>query len=397
MTNTPKKQGTGKVCIIRHGHFPRDRRVIKEVQALCEAGYSVDVICLKAPGEKRREVVDSANVYRLNKRFRRGPMWRYALEYGWSLASFTVMVSVLYFRRFYDCVQVNTLPDFLVFSALVPRLFGAKIVLDMHEPTPEMYQTISGADYSPMLFRLIVFLERISIKFAHRVYAVNDTIRERYIERGSPRHKIHVVRNVPLEGFSRMLPSPPAVKNGFQLLTHGAILKRYGHEVLIRALPLLRKHITGLHLFIVGEGEDENRLKVLCDTLDVSEMVTFTGRVPFEDVGGFIQAADVGVVPLLDTPFSELCQPNKLFEYVASKRPVVCSRLAAIEESFDDTALMLFEAGNSNDLARCVLELYHNPAKGREIALQAYRRYDELRWRKTKHDYLRVFESLLNP
>lgn len=384
---------TTAICVVRHGYYPEDPRIFKEVRALCEANYAVDVLCLKRPGEKSSELVGKAQVYRLSHQHQRRSLLRYFYEYGLSFSKMLVMVTALHFRRSYDCIQVNTLPDPLVFVTIIPRLLGARVLLDMHEPTPELFITKYGENNSRLILKLIVFMEQLSIKYADAVLTVNEILRQRFIERGAHGHKIRVVRNVPDEGFSTNILGQ-SLTRGLTLLTHGTILEIYGQEVIVRALSLLRDKVDELQLFIVGDGENAQQVYSLIEELGCSDIVTFTGRVPFSRIGEFINAADIGVVPLLRSPWSELCQPNKMFEYIACRKPVIVSRLKAIEESFDDSCVMFFEPGNHEDLARSIFELYNDPQKRRALADNAYRRYEKMRWRETKRTYLKVIEDL---
>ena len=58
-----------------------------------------------------------------------------------------VKVTNLHFKKKFSVIQVNTMPDFLVFSTLIPKLFGAKIVLHIHEPTPELWKVKFGYNF----------------------------------------------------------------------------------------------------------------------------------------------------------------------------------------------------------------------------------------------------------
>ena len=73
---------------------------------------------------------------------------------------------------------------------------------------------------------------------------------------------------------------------------------------------------------------------------------------------------------------------------------MIASKFKAIEETFDSESVMFFEAGNEKDLARCVLELYENPVKGETLAVNAYSRYELLKWNKTKNDYVKIIQDL---
>ena len=143
-----------RICIVRHAYFPEDPRVLKEVRALCEAGFSVDIICLRKTGQKIKEIFDGGNIHRVIMTHRRGSPIRYAFEYGISFILMTAMLTLLFFCRRYACIQVNTMPDFLVFITFIPRLFGAKILLDMHEPIPEVWMTKFGESKFSLLLKL---------------------------------------------------------------------------------------------------------------------------------------------------------------------------------------------------------------------------------------------------
>lgn len=379
---------------MRHGYYPEDVRVYKEVRALHEAGYSVDVICLRKPGEQHREILDGVRVYRLFHGHRRGSSLRYIFEYGVSFFVMGILLTVLYFWRLYAVIQVNTMPDALAFITVIPRLFGAKVLLDMHEPTPELWITKYGEDRYRILLKLQIKIEQLAIKYVAKVITVNDTVRKRFIERGADGGKIEVIRNVPDDRFGKESSLLKTAKD-FTLITHGTIEKRYGQETIIRALPLLREQIDNLQLYIVGAGEGAERLHTLSKELNCVDTITFTGHVSFSQVGEIISCADIGLVALLPTPFGELCQPNKLFEYVALRKPVVVPRLKAIQESFDDSCVTYFEPGNHEDLACKILEIYINPQKAKELAKNAYLKYEEMNWNKAKRSYLKIVESLV--
>ena len=111
-----------KLCILRHGHYPFDIRVRKEALALAAKGHQVDIICLKKGAEKSREVNQGINIYRIPIKHRRESISRYIYEYTAFFSLATIKLCSLYFRNRYDFIQVNTLPDFLVFATIIPKL-----------------------------------------------------------------------------------------------------------------------------------------------------------------------------------------------------------------------------------------------------------------------------------
>lgn len=393
-----KKEQIGRTvphtCVIRHAYYPQDVRVRKEVHALLEAGYAVDVICLRSEGQKKRENVEGAHVYRLGTEHQRGSLLLYIFEYASGFMKMFAYVTYLFWQHRYQFIQVNTLPDVLVFVTIIPRLFGVKVLLDMHEPAPELFVAKFGPNRFQWAVRWIAFFEQLSMKYAAAALAVNDTIRQRYIERGADGKKIYVVRNVPEHDVDTAGLSPN-YGNRFTLLLHGLIAERYGHEMSIRAIAMIRHEIPNIHLIIAGSGENEPRVLEVAKELDCLDIVTFLGWVSTEQIRELIASTDVGLVPLLPSPFADLCQPNKLFELVSGKRAVIASRLKAIEESFDDSSLKFFEPGDTEDLSAAILELYRYPEKRKTFAENAHKQYEAIRWEHNKYDYLNVVHELV--
>lgn len=382
-----------RVCVVRHGYYPSDPRVFKEVRALVEAGYAVDVLCLRTPGAPSREQINGVQVYRIPQSHRRGSKLIYLIEYALSFVMMSVALFGLYCRRRYACIQVNTLPDGLVFITLLPKLLGAGILLDLHEPTPELMLTKYNGNVRKSMMQFQCLVERWAIAYAHQSITVNDTIRQRFIERGADPQRMSVVRNVPAEDFGKDAPARQP-HDGLVIMTHGTVQPRYGQGVLLHALPLLREKFSSLRLIIAGGGRTLDALQELAAELNCTDLVTFTGQVSRDQIAELITQADIGVVPLMPGPFSNLCQPNKLFEYIALKTAVISSRLPAIEESFDDDCLRFFRAGDAADLADAIAELGRNAGRREALAEQAFVRYQALCWNKAKQDYVRIMNSL---
>src|SRR5207247_8680052 len=85
-----------------------------------------------------------------------------------------VRLSTLHVKRRYDVVQVHTMPDFLVFAALIPKLLGAKIILDVHDLMPELYAAKFGVPKENWLIRLITWVVRRSVALAAIPMAVHE-------------------------------------------------------------------------------------------------------------------------------------------------------------------------------------------------------------------------------
>jgi glycosyltransferase involved in cell wall biosynthesis len=387
-----------RICLIREWYFPVDARVSREVQALIRAGHEVDVICASMPGQPRVERNGALTVYRLPIARRRAGLWRYLFEFVAFQIAATLMAAALQSRRGYDIVQVHSLPDWLVFAAIVPRVFGARVLLDLHECMPEYFTTKYGLASDHIVARLLMFLEQASIRFADSVITCTEQMRERFIERGADGAKIAVILN----SFDEERFDPrryPRSRNGsdpFVLVCHGTIDENYGLDVAIRAVALLRDRIPRLRLEIYGNGTHRASVQALARELDLGDSVWFSdGFVPIEELLPRIADADVGVVAIRRDTFRDLTHCNKMYDLVAMRKPVVISRTTAVRAYFGDDCFQMFDSGNERDLARAIHGLYADPELRERLVRRASEVAEPYRWVHQREHYVDVVRRLL--
>ncbi len=378
-----KDETLPRVCIVRHAYYPGDPRVRREAETLVAAGHQVDVICLRKPGTTNRETIDGVNIHRLPVTHRRGSLARYAFEYGsFFILAFLKLLQLHLLHR-YAVVQVNTMPDFLVFVTAACKAMGARVVLDMHECVPELYRTTYGIGARHPMIRLLTWIEQRSMAFAHQVTTCTQQQKDLFIRRGTPAEKIAVV----MDGVDVALFHPADdgtrcwEKGGpFLLVSHGLVVKRYGHDTMVRAVALLRDRIPGLRLVVLGSGEYLPALRQLVRELGVEELVQLRGFVPHEEMIRTIQEAHVGVVAAKRDIFRDLTLTNKMFEYVVMRKPVVIAETTAVRAHFDPTCLEFFRSDEPTDLARALLDLYQHPARVPGMTEAASRQYRQYAW-----------------
>ncbi|MDH3198211.1 MAG: glycosyltransferase family 4 protein [Candidatus Krumholzibacteria bacterium] len=399
--------GKGSVCIVRHSFYPFELNVKREAEALLEDGFSVHVVCLRGEGEAAREVVDGVEVHRMPVGHRRGKISRYLIEYNAFYALAKLRLIALHLRHRFRAIQVNTMPDYLVFSTLLPRLLGAKIVLHMHEPMPELFATMFPPRKARLLLPLIRLSERLSLRYAHGALTVTREMRDNFGLRGADVNKITVIVNVPddrsfrLDRYEEAHARLAARKReerrrgAFRVLTHGAVEERYGQDLVVRAVAQLRKEIPGIEFRFMGGGSHVDEVVRLARELGVEDRVHFLGFVPFETMVEEILAADVTVVPMKANPYSVLVHTNKMYEYVALQRPVVASRLASVASYFPDDSLVYFTPGDAADLARAIRHVYAHPEETAARIDAATAVYETYRWSRERKKYLGVYHALL--
>ncbi len=384
-----------RICIVRRDYYPASAHVRKDADTLTRAGYEVDVIALRNKDQKRFEILDGIRVYRLPIMHKRGGLLRYLLEYGaFTLISFMVL-SYLAFRRRYKVVEVDTIPDFLVFAAVVPKLMGARVLLYLIEMTPDLFQFVYGIGPRHPLIKFLRFAEVMSARFADSCLTCSESFRKTYGDHGIPVSKITVIPNVPDE--ARFLPEDyvtPArdPQQPFTIMSHGTILERYGIQTLLKATPRLLEEITDLRILLMGRGEYQKDLEKLADELDISDKVVFPGFVPYIDMVNAIATADLGYVGITFPYMS----PNKIFEFAAMGTPTVSTSIHSITDWFTTNNLTFFTPEDHEELAERILELYREPKRRKELGIRLREHYRSYCWDVSSHTYLDIHSRLIS-
>ena len=176
----------------------------------------------------------------------------------------------------------------------------------------------------------------------------------------------------------------------------GHFYKWKGVDVFLEALAL----VPGLHGLLVGGlpgDRDEARLKTLAHTLGIDDRVTFAGLVPRAEVDQLVRTATVCVVPTVDTPSSRYTSPLKLFEYMASGRPVIISDLPPVREVVEDeqTALLV-PPGNAGKLAEALQRLLGDKALATRITRRASEVVSKYSWVRRAERLEELFQTVVN-
>lgn len=406
--DSARSEARGSVCIVRHSYYPAELNVKREAEALLDDGFRAHVICLRGEGEAAREVIDGVEVHRLPVGHQRGRILRYLFEYNafFTLASWKLCA--LHRRHKFRVIQVNTMPDYLVFTTMLPKLSGAKVLLHMHEPMPELFGTLFDRSYGKLIVAAIKLAERSSLRFADRALTVTQEMRDNFGARGADVDKITVIVNVPddrlfrLERFTHLADRVAAVKREerrrgkFRVLCHGAIEQRYGIDLVVRAVAEVKDRIPGIEFRVMGKGDYLPQVLDLARELRVEDRVNYLGFVPFETMIEEILSADVTVVPVRSNPYSVLVHTNKMYEYVALQKPVVISRLRSVAAYFGEDSLVFFEPGNADDLAEKLRYVFAHPEEMAARIAKANEVYETYRWDREKQKFLGVYHSLLN-
>ena len=357
------------VLYITEHTYPNQPIVRRNVEQLLAQGAEVDLVCMASrnvpswPAEH-----PSLRLHQIPLDHRRKPVARYVFEYLFFFVAALPVVLALSLRRRYSVVQVDNLPDFLVFAALPVRLRGARVVMFFHELTPEMLSSRLRLREGHLLNVMSAWLERRASRFADHVIVPSLACARILAGRGLPPERISVVTN---------LVAHPAGTNHVErraapvLITHGSLTERYGVQVAIRAMAVLAPIWPQISLRVLGDGEHRQALEQLVADLGLVDRVVFRGFVPWSEAMAEVRAATLGLVPVIADGYGELLLPGKLFDYVMTGTPAISARLPTILEHFPPDSVAYFPPGDHHALAEQVDRLLRHPDDARQQAARA--------------------------
>jgi glycosyltransferase involved in cell wall biosynthesis len=288
------------------------------------------------------------------------------------------------------------LPDFLVFVAVLQKLGGAKIILDLHDLMPEFYAEQFQRPLNHPTVRLIRLEEWLSCKFADHIITVTELWRQALIKRGQPAGKISVVMNVADDQiFNRNVQAAPPQDGFFHLIYHGIVGRRQGLDLLLRAMDKIRAEAPNIFLLLHGWGEYRETLMSLAADLQLQDRVDFSlKRLQSEELPALLKQAHLAVVPYRNGVFTGGILPTKLMEYAALGVPSIAARTPGISHYFEDDQVCFFTPENVDELAACILDLYRDRAQLDVLARNIARFPARYEWSRLSSDYVALVERV---
>ncbi|WIG59199.1 MAG: hypothetical protein OJF49_001946 [Ktedonobacterales bacterium] len=395
---------TIRVAAVTFDYYPFDVRVRRLAEAAADAGYDMDVICLREPGEARREVYNGVNIYRVPQHRGFGKALPLTvLAWCWFMLLSGALLTRLHLRRRYDVVHVHNMPDFLVFCALIPKLLGAKVILDVQDVSPELMSAKAGQGRArALLFRLAALQEAISARFADSVVTVGWPFERLLLARGVPQKKLAIVLNSAdpkLFPPSRRCSAPSEQSQGSAeqpliIMYWGTVAERNGLDIAIRALALAQKQMPHLRLDIMGRGEHLPALRQLADELGVAGSVRVSDPVPAERIVDFVVHGDIGIIPYRVDGFAELVLPTKAYELAWMRRAIIASDTDAIRSMFRPESLMLCAPSDPESFAAAIVALASDPARREQLVAAAAEDYVPYQWEAMGARYQHLLATL---
>ena len=395
------KEGTFKlprqpkrVCMLVYSFYESDNRVMRYAETLQKRGDQVDVIALRKDNLPFHEVIRGVNVYRIQGRKKNE---KGLFDHIYRLIKFLCLSSIYLGRyqlnRKYQLIHVHNIPDFLVFVGLFSKMFGARLILDIHDIVPELYVEMFNKTTKSTLFKLLVNVEKISCLIADHVIIANHIWHKVLISRSVRKEKASVVLNYPDENvfFKR-----PIVRldDKFIMIYPGSLSRRQGVDIAIKALALIKDRIPMAEFHIYGEGGYSDHLQQLAVDLGLKDRVLFMGSLPIYEVAERMAAADLGLEPKRNDLFAGDAMSTKILEFMSMGVPVIASDTRVHKYYFNESCLLFFKSDDENDLARCISLMFENKAFRQKMIQNSQQFVQDFIWEKRKEEYLELVDRL---
>jgi len=388
------------LIIVENLPVPFDRRVWQEACALRDSGYDVTVICPRMRGHTlAEEVLDGIHIHRhwISGEAKTTP--GFLLEYASALIGEFRCALRVWRRGGFDIIHLCNPPDLLFLVALPFKLlFGTRIIYDVHDLWPEMFEAKFGARGSQsgppspfpllslrgLLYRAVCLAERCTLALADVVIATNESVLAAVKRRG----KLHddqafVVRTAP-GNLDTAAPRDDSLRHGKTHLVGyiGVMGSSDGVEHLLQAAHHLihTRNRRDIHFLLMGTGPEFPALTTLRDQLALQDHVTMPGRVSDAALCSALQTIDLGVACDPINAFNDHCTMNKVLEYMAFAKPVVMFGTVEGRYSAGDAAAYVME-NDALRLAEAISALLDDPARRAQMGRAGHHRLTtELHW-----------------
>ena len=384
------------VLMIAYTHYETDARVMREAEAAVSGGFDVDFLALRRPNDPDVEMVHGVRLIRLHQfRYRGAGRVQYLLAYLQFFVRCFFKCTALFFKQRYRVIHVNNLPDLLVFCTLIPKVFGAKVLLDIHDPMPDTFTTKFKTGGRGWLYRSLVWLERFSGWYCDGIITVSDPVKnDVLIGHGIPADRIHVVANFADDELFTLRAST-AVRDKVRMVFHGTILERYGLRDLMLALAQAKRR-DKLDVTIIGEGDFSSELEEMINSIGLKETVHFDNRFyPLRQIPDIVAGFNLGLAPLqATTTITNYGLPVKMLEYISLGLPVLTIRNAAIAYYFGEDDCLFYEAGNIASLAAVLDRVVDEPELLRVYQQRAVSLRNKFGWSTQRRKYVDLLRSL---
>jgi glycosyltransferase involved in cell wall biosynthesis len=383
-----------RICLAGALFYESDNRTMRYAEALRSRGDEVDVLALRRPGQPRKDAVNGINVFRIQERVRdETGIPSYLRRLSLFLFRSFCIISWRHLNRPYDIIHVHSIPDFEVFAALVPKLTGAKVILDIYDVLPEFYLSKFHLEKPDLIYRLLLWQERLSARFADHVISANHLWHHKLTQRSVLSGKCTpFVNHIDMRLFYKRA----RLRNDdrFIVVYPGTLNWHQGTDVALRAFKVFSEQVPQAEFHVYGEGPEKGCLAKLVSDLGLHGRAFLKDPVPLSDIPQILSDADMGVVGKRQDVFGNEAYSTKIIEYMSQGLPCVVPRTAIDAFYFKDSEVSFYQPESCEDMAAKMLRLYSDPELRQSQVRNGFECAKACSWEFRETEYFALIDSL---
>lgn len=382
--------------MLGYTRYDTDNRVKRYAETLVRLGHNVDVISYRIEGQGCYEQINGVNVYRIQLRSHNEKgKCAYLLNLITFLVNSAIILTKMHLSNPYHLIHVHSVPDFEVFAAFIPKLTGARIILDIHDIVPEFYASKFAVKQSSIGFEALIVVERAAIAFADHVIISNHIWKKRLVSRSVKENKCTVILNLPDQTTFYRRHSKKHNSDKFTLMYPGTLSWHQGVDIAVKAFAKIADSAPNAVFLIYGNGPQRKQLEKLVRDLRLVDRVFIMGLRAIEEIAEIMAEADLGIVPKRNDPFGGEAFSTKILEFMSLGIPVLVSETKIDRFYFNDSLVKFFSPEDEDDLARAMLSLIKSKASRDLLVRNAEEFVKANTWDSRKGEYLDILGSLL--
>ncbi len=384
-----------KICMLAYTFYDYDNRVKRYAEYLVENGHEVDVISLKIPTQNAFDTVKGVSVYRIQTRIvNEKSKYDYLFRTLTFLARSFFFLSFRHLRRRYDIIHVHNPPDYAIAAALIVKLTGGKLILDVHDIVPEFFMSKFDKTYDSTVIKALLLIERFAIHLSDYLIFSNHLWEEKVTKRCNSRVKSVTILNYPQPDIFRRVDSRPNEQDAFNLVYPGSLNTHQGLDVAVRAMSLIKEEEPPVFIYLYADGPERENLERLTIELGLEKRIFFKEMVTIEELPKLMRHMHAGIVPKQKNSFGNEAFSTKILEFMSMGLPVIVSDTKIDQYYFTDKQVRFFNSGDPASLAQAVSEVKNNPALRKSMIEESQKYIAQNNWHVRQADYRAVVQAL---
>lgn len=279
-------------------------------------------------------------------------------------------ISFLFTSRIEISRQISEFnPDLIIgFSSILSNYWGLKYAKKLK--IPYLYYCYDNPSSLLVPKPFVAIAEYITVnimKESDKVLTINKALNDYVISLGADPSTTEVLpQGVDISRFITTEKQRENIRFKYNIASDDILLFFMGwlypfsglKEIILEIYK--NKDIKNIKLMIVGYGEDDQNLKNLIKSLNISNRVIMTGKKPYEEIPELISAADICILPAHNDKIIQDIVPIKLYEYLAMHKPVITTKLPGVMKEFEDNDGLITYVDKPEDVLKTVLDMESN-------------------------------------